>query len=450
MDYKVLAVDDEPGICITLQSVLTKVGFNVSTACNGVEAVAQFEKNPVHAVILDLEMPNCNGLQCLRKLRRIAPELIVIIITAYATLESAIDAMRYGADDYLIKPFSYDELIQKLEQLLRLKVVQTVPRDKCSYVNSQLLGNSVPMLEVKRKIDKMKDSNTTVLITGESGTGKGVAAKQLHFAGKRSNRPFIFVDCSALSSTLIESELFGYEKGAFTGALTSKKGKLEMAEDGTIFLDEITTLPLELQTKLLTVLQERIVFRIGSTKPIPIHARFIAASNEQFESAISEGRFREDLYFRLNVVNIILPPLRNRKDDIPLLTDYFFHKFSVENGFVSLTIDPVIYDLFKQYDWVGNVRELANVIEGCVALSNDSAINVEDIPSKVRSPQIRGGFLPNDFMQNGTELSLQEQEMKLIISALVRHGGHREKTANELGITRRTLQNKIKKMNLNI
>ncbi|WP_425805164.1 sigma-54-dependent transcriptional regulator [Desulfitobacterium sp. Sab5] len=444
MSVRILVADDELSICSVLEERLNQASFEVVVANNGAEAIELCAQKLCQVAVVDLHMPCYNGLQCLQAIRQVNPSIVVIIITAFATIESAVEAMRMGADDYITKPFDLELLVEKLNRLLKLKRV--LPESKImSGQDSKLLGNSLAVASVHRMIEKLADLSCTVLITGESGTGKGLVARELHRKGKRAGRPFVYVDCSSLPGSLIESELFGYEKGTFTGAISARKGKLEAAEDGTIFLDEIGTMPIEHQVKLLNVLQERAIYHMGSTQPIKISARFVAATNENLEIAVSQGRFREDLYYRLNVVNIHIPPLRQRKEDIPMLADYFFARCAAENCRPPLTIGPGVIGALRTYDWPGNVRELGNMIESIVVLTDGSEIGLEDLPSKFThnncTPSVGG---PSD----ASSLSLKEQELQMIISALIRNGGQREKTAQELGITRRTLLNKMKKLNL--
>ena len=447
MRMRILVADDEPGIRRFLTEALTEAGYEVLAACDGEEALTLCTKGPVHAAVLDLKMPGRDGLSCLKGLRQLQPNLVAVIITAYATVESAVEAMRSGADDYITKPFDVDQLLDKLARLLRLRAVLPV-----SLVNgnteSRLLGESPPVLRLRAILSRLSNLPTTVLITGESGTGKGVASKELHRLGQRAGLPFISVDCSALPATLVESELFGCERGAFTGAVSSRPGKFEAAGAGTIFLDEIGTLPLELQSKLLTVLQERTAYRVGSTQPFRIGARFVAATNEDLETAVMEGRFREDLYYRLNVVNLHIPPLRQRREDIPLLAENFFRACCAEIGRQGLTLAPGVMEALCRYDWPGNVRELANAVESLVVLTEGDAITLEDLPGKLLTgsspPRVRA------LSEASGALTLREQELNAILSALVRNGGHRERTAQALGITRRTLLNKMKRLNIEL
>ena len=305
------------------------------------------------------------------------------------------------------------------------------------------------MSQIEAQVMKIKDLNTTILITGESGTGKGMLAKEIHRLGNRKDRPFVHVDCAFLPRELIESELFGHEKGSFTGATSSKKGKFELAEDGIIFLDEIGTLPLDLQAKLLNVLQERCIDKIGGTKKVPMRARVIAATNENMEQNVSSGTFREDLYYRLNVIHLEMPPLRYRKNDIPGLARYFLDLHARAMGKTVGEIEPGFWECLRSYDWPGNVRELENALESALALSDDRMLKVEDLPIRISSGRRRPA--PRDVQQGqagGPPLSLEEQEILAIVAALERNNGHREKTAQELGISRRTLQYKLRRFHL--
>lgn len=443
MIKKVLVVDDESTIRRVLKFDLEQCGFKVFLAKDVVEALELFRINIFDVLILDVRMPGKDGFYALRKIKRLSQDIVIIMMTAYATIDGAVKAMKMGADDYISKPFDIEELIKKIEQHIKIKTKRQKQKSNPDNYESILIGSSAETQLVKNKINKVKNLETTVLITGESGTGKGIVAKEIHNSGRRKNLPFIHVDCAFLPPNLIESELFGYEKGAFTDASTLTKGKFELSGKGTIFLDEIGTLPLALQSKLLNVLQERYIYRIGGSEKIPIESRIIAATNENLEKAIRELKFREDLFYRLNVVRVECPPLRYRKEDIIELTYFFFEHYKTRNNIEINNIEEDVWEVLLEYEWPGNVRELENAIESAIVLCEDLNLKSSDLPLRIKNNK----FLESPKI-NSTELSLKEQEMMLIIAALEKNKGHREKTAKELGISRRTLQYKLKELNI--
>lgn len=444
MITKVLVVDDEPTIREILQIELESHGYTVLVAEDVANAMQIHKTNYIDAVILDVRMPNIDGFYLLQKLRKHSKDIVIIMMTAYGTIDGAVLAMKMGANDYITKPFDNEDLIEKLDQHIKIKTKKLKLLKSNKNEEHFLIGNSKLMQQIRNKILKVKDLDTTILITGESGTGKNVVAKEIHRLSNRNEHPFIHIDCAFLPPSLIESELFGHEKGAFTDALNMKKGKLELAGEGTIFLDEIGTLPLNLQSKLLNVLQERFIYRIGGSNKIPIKARIIAATNVNLEKAVQDGDFREDLYYRLNVINIECPPLRYRKDDIIDLANHFLNLHINRTGNKINSIEEEVWKILYNYDWPGNIRELENSIESAVVLCEGTVISVEDLPIRVR--KWNNKTYDEDVYTN--ELSLEAQEMMSIIRALENNDGHREKTAKELGISRRTLQYKLKKLNI--
>lgn len=444
MITKVLVVDDEPTIREILQIELESHGYTVLVAEDVANAMQIHKTNYIDAVILDVRMPNIDGFYLLQKLRKHSKDIVIIMMTAYGTIDGAVLAMKMGANDYITKPFDNEDLIEKLDQHIKIKTKKLKLLKSNKNEEHFLIGNSKLMQQIRNKILKVKDLDTTILITGESGTGKNVVAKEIHRLSNRNEHPFIHIDCAFLPPSLIESELFGHEKGAFTDALNMKKGKLELAGEGTILLDEIGTLPLNLQSKLLNVLQERFIYRIGGSNKIPIKARIIAATNVNLEKAVQDGDFREDLYYRLNVINIECPPLRYRKDDIIDLANHFLNLHINRTGNKINSIEEEVWKILYNYDWPGNIRELENSIESAVVLCEGTVISVEDLPIRVR--KWNNKTYDEDVYTN--ELSLEAQEMMSIIRALENNDGHREKTAKELGISRRTLQYKLKKLNI--
>ncbi|GAA0182800.1 nitrogen fixation sigma-54 dependent transcriptional regulator GnfM [Clostridium sediminicola] len=383
MDKKILVSDDEVNILKVIREELESEGYEVDLAYDGEDANKKIRKNKYDVAILDIRMPKKDGIQVLKEMRSISPETIVIIMTAFGTIENAIEAIKIGAYDYLTKPFDSNELINKIQQALKIKEKRSYNVDTSEEKKVVLIGKSKEIERIKSKIEKIKDLQTTILLTGESGTGKGVVAQAIHFASNRNNLPFIHVNCAVLPENLIESELFGHEKGAFTGAFESKKGKFELAGKGTIFLDEINTLSPNLQAKLLTVLQEKRMEKIGGAKIIPVEARIIAATNENLEEAVRRKEFREDLFYRLNVITIECAPLRHRRKDIEVLTLYFLNNINRKFNKNVMEISSEVWHILKNYDWPGNVRELENALESAVALANNTTLYEKDLPLRI-------------------------------------------------------------------
>ncbi len=387
----VLVVDDEPEIRSLLTDLLTEEGYQVRTADSAAKAVAEIAKKMPDLVMMDIKLPDQDGIALLKQLKRDEPELEVIVMTAFGGSSTAIKAMEHGAYDYVTKPFEIDDLLATLKRVfehadmshevsaLRLEL------GKSAADRERIVGSSKPMLEVFKLIGKVASADATVLITGESGTGKELVAEALHRASKRNPHPLVKVSCAALPESLLETELFGHEKGSFTGAMTMRKGRFETANKGTIFLDEIGEMTLGTQTKLLRILQEREFERIGSSVPIKIDIRVIAATNRNLSEEVEEGKFREDLYYRLNVIHIHMPPLRDRKDDIPLLVEHFLAKFRHAPDAIPTSITEEALTKLTAYDWPGNVRELENAIERAVVLARGNAITLEHLPFGDRS-----------------------------------------------------------------
>ena len=447
--YKILIADDEAIIRSALCAEIQEENCEITLARDGREASEQCRNTLFDIVVLDICMPYKDGLSVLREIKGRSRETTVIMITAHGTIDSAVMAMKMGADDYITKPFDNAEFHQKIRQHIQVKQQKQRLPARTPQRHEAYFGQHPTMLSLERKIEKIKDLNTTVLITGESGTGKGVVARELHRRGNRSHLPFIHVDCAFLPHNLIESELFGHERGAFTSANTSKKGKFELAGKGTIFLDEIGTLPLDLQAKLLNVLQERCIDKIGGVKKIPMEARVIAATNEDLEMCVAQGSFREDLFYRLNVIRLEIPPLRYRKTDIQELAKLFIAAHSRNMGRQIEEIEPSFWACIRGYDWPGNVRELENAIESALALCDDNILRASDLPIRVSRTAEDAGPAPSAKPAAGGEpLNLEQQEILTITAALERNGGHRENTARELGISRRALQYKLKRFHI--
>ncbi len=437
-----LIVDDETQARELCADVVEGAGLHARTASTTEEAMASVEESPVDIVITDLNVPKMGGIALLRHLRQSAPQVAVMVLTQYGTVETAIEATRLGAADYVMKPFHVEDLRAKIERLVRTIHLDQENRILREQLRSRpgfggLIGVSTKMQRVYRLIERVSQHNYPVLILGESGTGKELVARSIHFLGARRQKNFVPVDCSSLAPTLIESELFGYVKGAFTGAQQNKKGLLESAEDGTLFLDEIGDLPVDMQAKLLRALQEREVKPVGSNDRIPLKARIMAATNRDLEASIRAGTFRQDLYFRLNVVQIKIPPLRDRKTDIPLLVSSFLEKFA-EAEHPPRTITEEAMRRLIAYDWPGNVRELENAVERAVALGSGTTVLLNDLPSNLQ-------FASPEHPPAEDELvPLEVMERRAIFRALRETGGDKLAAAKLLQIGKTTLYRKLK------
>ncbi|HVB87851.1 MAG TPA: sigma-54 dependent transcriptional regulator [Candidatus Dormibacteraeota bacterium] len=438
----VLIVDDEDTTRNLCRDVVADSGLRTRTASTTEQALDILDQYPVDLVITDLRVPQLGGLELLKRVREAYAQCAVIVLTQYGTIESAVEATRMGAADYVTKPFHVPELRSKIDRVVRSLEIDQENRLLREQLRTRpgfggLIGVSPKMQRVYRLIEKVCQHNYPVLILGESGTGKELVARSIHFSGSRQKRPFVPVDCSALVPTLIESELFGYVKGAFTGAMHSKIGLMESAGSGTLFLDEIGEMPVDLQAKLLRALQEREIKPVGGTDRISIATRVIAATNRDLESAVRQGQFRQDLFFRLNVVQIKLPSLRERKSDIPLLVNSFLEKFCDANGRARTISEDAMARLIA-YDWPGNVRELENAIERAVALGSGPILHVADLPSNLHYGA--GDRVP----QIDELLPLEELERRAIIRALQEAGGDKLAAARLLGIGKTTLYRKLK------
>ncbi|MGA8143661.1 MAG: sigma-54 dependent transcriptional regulator [Candidatus Acidiferrales bacterium] len=438
----VLIVDDENTTRDLCRDIVAESGLRTRTASTTEQALEILEQYPVDIVITDLRVPEIGGLELLKRVREAHSQTPVIVLTQYGTIESAVEATRMGAADYVTKPFHIPELRTKLDRVVRSleldqenRVLREQLRTRPGFAG--LIGLSQKMQRVYKLIEKVSQHNYPVLILGESGTGKELVARSIHFSGTRSNRPFAPVDCSALVPTLIESELFGYVKGAFTGANHTKQGLMEAAGNGTLFLDEIGDLPVDLQAKLLRALQEKEIRPVGSTDRISISVRVIAATNRDLENSVREGKFRQDLFFRLNVVQIKMPPLRERKGDIPLLVNSFLEKFT-DPDTPSRVISEDAMTRLMAHDWPGNVRELENTIERAIALGTGPILHVGDLPTNLQYGT--GERLP----QNDVLLPLDELERRAIMRALRETGGDKLAAARMLGIGKTTLYRKLK------
>ena len=447
---KLLVVDDEQSIRRLCMTIGTSLGFTCNEAESAESAVTRLETDPPDLVLTDLKLPNQSGVALLKQVRNILPRTEIAIMTGHGSIESAVDAMKLGAYDYIEKPFRVEKmrlLLQRMAEKIRLVNENAFLRER---VNTEenldgIIGTSAGMQDVLRMISRLKDTRTAVLIFGESGTGKELVARAIHFRGALAQAPFVAVDCGALVPTLMESELFGYEKGAFTGATRSKSGLFQAANGGTLFLDEIGELPLEMQTKLLRVLQEKEVRPVGSNDKVNVDVRVIAATNRDLESAYREGTFRKDLYFRLNVVTVHLPPLRERRSDIPMLVHHFLNRYAPTT---HLQVTPAAMKSLLQYDWPGNVRELENCIARGVTLGAQAVIDVQDLPPSIRAEQPTGqAMTPQDAASLSTT-ALAEMEKMTILRVFEQANGDKALAGKMLGISRATLYRKLKRYNI--
>ena len=454
---KILVVDDEKSMREFLEIMLRKEDYRISLAPNGEEVLRLIERDIFDLVLLDIRMPKMDGIAVLKKIKALSPETVVIMITAYASADTAIKAMKEGAYDYITKPFKVEEIKLIIKNALEKRNLQKentllkqVIRDRYHFDN--IIGQSSKMLALYDLLDKVGPTKTNILITGESGTGKELVAKAIHYSSPRKDRPFVTLNCGAIPEPLIESELFGHMKGAFTDAIATKKGLFEVADEGTLFLDEISELPLLMQVKLLRVLQDREFKRVGGTEDIRVDVRIIAATNKDLEEAVREKRFREDLFYRLNVIQIKLPPLRERREDVPQLAMHFLKKFSEELNKTISNISSEALQLLLDYDYPGNVRELQNIIERAVALEANPELTAQNLRSYLDDHlQLKKGGLELDIPNEGINLEklVEEIERTLLLKALNRTHGIKKKAAELLGINFRSMRYRLDKYGLN-
>jgi two-component system response regulator PilR (NtrC family) len=454
---KILVADDEQSMREFLDIMLKKEEYKVSLASNGEEVVKLIDNDLFDLVLLDIRMPKLDGISALKKIKAIAPETIVIMITAYASADTAIKAMKEGAYDYITKPFKVEEIKLIIKNALEKKNLQKenillkqVVRDRYHFGN--IIGQSPKMVVLYDLLEKVSPTKTNILITGESGTGKELVAKAIHYNSPRKEKPFVTLNCGAIPESLIESELFGHMKGAFTDAIATKKGLFEVADEGTIFLDEISELPLLMQVKLLRVLQDKEFKRVGGTEDIRVDVRIISATNKDLEEGVKEKRFREDLFYRLNVIQIKLPPLRDRKEDVQILANHFLKKYSEELNKNIAKFSPEALPILLNYEYPGNVRELQNIIERAVALESNQELTAHNLSSYLNEqPLLRKGPIDIEIPNEGIDLEkmVEDLERTLLLKALDKTKGIKKKAAELLHINFRSMRYRLEKYGLN-
>ena len=448
---KILIADDEPGIRRMINLLLEEEGYQVKAVENGQEAVDALLLFQPDLVLLDQQMPVLTGIEALEKIKILNPNQTVVFITAFGSVSLAVDAVKKGAFDFIEKPFDNDRLILKVNQAVehcRLKNEITVLKKQLSASNNHIVGESPVLKQLLAQINRVAETDASVLISGESGTGKELIAKTLHTNSHRSEHPFVAVNCGAIPLSLMESELFGHEKGAFTDAKESREGIFEQANGGTLFLDEIGELPPDAQVKLLRVLEDRKVTRVGGKKAIPVNVRIVAATNRNLEEEVLKGNFRLDLLYRLNIFVASVPPLRERKEDIPLLVDFFINKYNRSLNMKIRSITQEAMNIIQTYDWPGNIRDLENAIQSAMILSSDKIIRSEHLPLRVKGYIQTPTDTANDIPENGIKEINAQVEREWILEALKKNNFNRTLTASALNISRKTLFNKMKRYRL--
>ena len=459
----VLVVDDEAVVRKAMERILAREGMEVETCPSGYAAIQRMQEREFDLVVTDLKMPGMNGMEVLRTVKILQPEVPVIIITGYATVDTAVEAMRNGASDYIAKPFTPEQIVEKVRKALAQKAILIkdvyITRDLGEYPGLDMfVGESKQMQKVYQRIIQVAPTDSTVLITGESGTGKELVARAIHLNSHRRNQPFVAVDCTALSENLLESELFGHVKGSFTGAIQTKTGLFKVADKGTLFLDEVANMSLTTQAKLLRAVQEREVIPIGGTRPIPIDIRLIAATNKDLREQVDKGEFREDLFFRLNIIPIDLPPLRERTGDLPLLVAHFVKKFSEEVGKDIRGLSPEAMAVLEAYDFPGNVRELENLIERAVVLAKDDLIQKEDLeldipgvePKEILDIVPRTAEELKELKRSIRTQAVEPVEKAFVLSALERNDWNITRAAEDTGMLRPNFQALMKKLGISL
>ena len=453
----ILVVDDESNYLTVMEALLGEAGYEVLTAHSGLEALKAAGASELDLLLTDMKMPKMNGIELLEELKRLYPDLPVMLMTAYGTVEKAVAAMKKGAFDYILKPFKNEEILVTIAKALEHRrlilenrmLIQDLEK---RYGFPNIVGESRTMQEILSLVKRVGQSRATVLISGESGTGKELIARAIHQRSPRAAKTFISVNCAALTETLLESELFGHERGAFTHAVATRKGRFELADGGTLFLDEVAEMSPALQVKLLRVLQEMEFERVGGTRTIKVDVRVVAATNRELKEDVEVGRFREDLYYRLHVVHLHIPPLRERQEDIPLLATHFLHKYAQENVRGEVRIVPEALKLLTLYRWPGNVRELENVMERAVILCGNNLITPQDLPGELAPASAEAKLDIDRFIPLHTPLpeALERIEEQMIRRALEQSGQVQVRAAELLGITKSLLQYKLKKYHLTI
>ena len=448
---RILVVDDEENLRRVTQLKLQQAGYEAMTASDGVQALELLARHPQDLVLTDLKMPGMSGIDLLRKVKEEYAEVIVVMVTAYGTIESAVEAMRLGAYDYIIKPVNSDALNLIVSRALEHHRLQEEVKNLRSAIDRKfgfenIIGQSKNLLATLDNASRAAQSDSTVLIRGETGTGKELLAKAIHFNSPRRGRPFLVINCGAIPKELLESELFGHTKGSFTGALANKVGKIEMADQGSLFLDEIGEMPWELQVKLLRLIQEREIEKIGAAAPTNVNVRIIAATHRNLQAMVEDGTFREDLYYRLNVIPLTLPPLRERPDDIPELVAIFFEKFKERLNRPGLRLPPALLPYFSAYRWPGNVRELENVVERLLVLAPGDEVTVADLPDFPVRERPAMEAIQLELPPQG--ISIEAVERELVLRALQRFAWNQTKAAEFLDISRKMLIYRMEKFNL--
>jgi len=452
---QILLIDDEDDIRETLTTLLNMNGYTVTALPDGPSAIEEVKKEKYQMVITDLMLPEMNGIDIIKNIKEVDPDIQCIVITGYATVSTAVEAMKAGAFDYLMKPFNSSEIMMLIKRALEFQELHAENQQlkknlESKYRFENLIGNSEGIKKVCSLIEKVAETDSTILILGESGTGKELVARTIHYNSHRKNRPLIPINCGAIPENLLESELFGHEKGAFTGASSTRIGRFELADSGSIFLDEIGEMSPALQVKLLRILQQREFERVGGTKTIKVDVRIIAATNIDLEKAVQIGKFREDLYYRINVIPIVIPPLRERIEDILLLAEYFLEYFNRTKKKAIKGFSQEAMNLLINYRWPGNIRELENLIERLVILKGDGIVYPEDLPDKVRIIRFEEGIIPLTIPDGGINLKdvVEEFENNLIVQALQKAQGVKNRAAQLLSLNRTTLVEKLKKKKL--
>lgn len=445
---RILVADDDDSLRWVLQTQLEEMGYTVSAVSDGIEALAEIEREPPSLVLSDLKMPRLSGMELLKRIQTRHAEIPVVIMTAYGTIQSAVEAMRMGAYDYLTKPIDYEELRIVVTRVLEhFRLVAEVRNLRASldrkYGFENIIGQSESLLALLDTASRAALSDSTILIHAETGTGKELLARAIHLNSRRRERPFITINCGAIPRELLESELFGHVKGSFTGAVAHKTGKVEMAAGGTLFLDEIGEMPGELQVKVLRLLQEGELEKVGATSPVKVDVRFVAATHRNLGAMIEDGAFREDLFYRLNVIPLEIPPLRDRLDDVPELVQHFFLRVKEKQGRPDLRLSPALLPYFQNYRWPGNVRELENVVERIVVLARGDEITVDDLPDFLRRERPAVDTLQLELPASG--VSLEGIEKELLVKALERFDGNQTHAARYLDISRKALIYRMEK-----